>query len=120
MPDLFEEQTMGTLVERLPRTSTFIRDTFFKNIETFPTKRINIDFVKGNRRLAPFVHPMIGGKTVPNAGYQTASYEPPLMAPNKITTAEELLNRAAGENPYSEKNTSRKSHREIRKRYGGT
>lgn len=36
MPDLFEAKTMGTLVERLPRTSTFIRDTFFKNIETFP------------------------------------------------------------------------------------
>lgn len=109
MPDLFEAKTMGTLVERLPRTSTFIRDTFFKNIETFPTKRINIDFVKGNRRLAPFVHPMIGGKTVPNAGYQTASYEPPLMAPNKITTAEELLNRLAGENPYSGKTAAERA-----------
>lgn len=30
MPDLFETKTLGTLVDRLPRTSTFIRDTFSK------------------------------------------------------------------------------------------
>ncbi len=101
MPNLFETSTLGTLVKRMPRTTTFIRDTFFRRVETFPTDRIDVDFVKGNRRLAPFVHPKVGGKTVPNAGYQTASYKPPLMAPNTITTAESLLNRLAGENPYS-------------------
>lgn len=115
MPNLFEARTMGALIERMPRTTTFIRDTFFKRIETFPTKSIDVDFVKGNRRLAPFVHPKVGGKTVPNAGYQTSSYTPPLMAPNTVTTAEELMNRLAGENPYSGKTAAERGVEKLAK-----
>ena len=37
------------------------------------------------------------------AGYQTVSYTPTLVAPNKITTVDDLLERSAGENPYSGK-----------------
>lgn len=103
MPNLFEARTMGTLVQRIPRTPTFLRDTFFRNVETFVTESIEVDFKKGNRKLAPFVHPKIGGKTVDNEGYQTTKYTPPLMAPNTITTADDLLNRLAGENPFSGK-----------------
>lgn len=33
--------------------------------------------------------------------YQTMTYTPVLLAPNKITTVDDLLERAAGENPYS-------------------
>lgn len=81
----------------------------------FPTKQIDVDFVKGNRRLAPFVHPKVGGKTVPNAGYQTTTYTPPLIAPNTITTAEELLNRLAGENPYSGKTPAERAVEKLAK-----
>lgn len=118
LADLFKARTMGEVVTRIPKTNTFIRDTFFKNIETFPTERIDIDFKKGNRRLAPFVHPKIGGKTVPNLGYQTASYKPPLMAPNTITTAEELMNRLEGENPYSGKTPAERAVERLAKDMG--
>lgn len=100
---IFEPRTMGRLISRMPPVRTFFRDTFFRNSETFPTKSVDVDFKKGNRRLAPFVHPKIGGKTVPNSGYQTNTYTPPMLAPNKITTVDDLLNRMAGENPYSGK-----------------
>lgn len=80
---------------------TFFRDTFFKNRRTFPTKSVDVDFKKGNRKLAPFVHPKVGGKTMLNSGYQTQTYTPVLLAPNKVTTVDDLLERAAGENPYS-------------------
>lgn len=103
MPNLFEARTMGTLVTRIPRTSTFLIDTFFKNVETFVTEGVDVDFKKGNRKLAPFVHPKIGGKTVPNEGYQTTTYKPPMIGSNTITTAGDLMNRLAGENPYSGK-----------------
>lgn len=33
--------------------------------------------------------------------YQTKTYTPVLLAPDKITTVDDLLNRSAGENPYS-------------------
>ena len=98
---IYTPRTMGKIVERMPPVHTFFRDTFFKNRQTFVTKSVDVDFRKGNRALAPFVHPKIGGRTVPNNGYQTKSYTPPMLAPNKVTTVDDLLERAAGENPYS-------------------
>lgn len=99
--NIYEPRTMGKLITRIPPVNTFFRDTFFKNVRTFSTKSVEVDFKKGNRALAPFVHPKIGGKTVPNRGYQTKSYTPVLIAPNKITTIDDLMERSAGENPYS-------------------
>lgn len=101
--DIYTPRTLGKLVRRLPPVRTFFLDTFFRNKRTFPTKSIEVDFKKGGRALAPFVHPKVGGKTVPNSGYQTKSYTPVLIAPNKITTVDDLLERSAGENPYSGK-----------------
>lgn len=99
--NIYEPRTMGKLITRIPPVHTFFRDTFFKNVRTFSTKSVEVDFKKGNRALAPFVHPKVGGKTVPNRGYQTKSYTPVLIAPNKITTIDDLMERSAGENPYS-------------------
>ena len=89
--DIYTPRTMGKIIRRMPPVHTFFRDTFFKNRQTFPTKSVDVDFKKGSRALAPFVHPKIGGKTVPNSGYRTESYTPVLVAPNKITTVDDLL-----------------------------
>ncbi len=99
--DIYTPRTMGTLVSRIPATKTFLIDTFFKNRETFATEKIDVDFKKGGRELAPFVHPVVGGKTVKNKGYKTKTYTPPTLAPNKVTTVDNILKRQAGENPYS-------------------
>ena len=98
---IYTPRTLGKLVRRMPPVHTFFRDTFFKNRRTFNTKSVDVDFKKGSRALAPFVHPKVGGKTILNTGYQTKSYTPVLLAPNKITTVDDLLERAAGEDPYS-------------------
>lgn len=100
---IFEPRTMGKLIVRMPPTRTFFKSTFFHKVNTFVTKSIDVDFVKGNRKIAPFVHQKIGGKTVLNSGYQTKSYTPPLVAPNKVTTVEDVSDRSAGEALYSEK-----------------
>jgi len=98
---IYEPRTMGKIIQRMPPLHTFLKNTFFKTTKTFTTKSVDVDFKKGNRALAPFVHPAIGGKTVANSGFQTKSYTPPLIAPDKITTAGDLENRSAGENIYS-------------------
>ena len=38
---------------------TFFRDTFFTNVKKSTTERVDIDLVKGDRRMAAFVHPGI-------------------------------------------------------------
>lgn len=100
---IYDPRTMGKVIRRMPPVRTFFRSTFFKNLLTFPTKSVDIDIKKGNRELAPFVNPRIGGKTVANSGYQTKTYTPVLLAPNKITTIDDLLTRSPGESLYSGK-----------------
>ena len=98
---IYEPRTMGRIVEKLPPVRTFFRDTFFRREETFNTESVDVDFVKGTRKVAPFVHRIIGGKTVPNTGYETKTYKPPLVAPDKITTVDDLLKRRPGESLVS-------------------
>ena len=100
---IFDARTMGKVVSRLPAVHTFFKTTFFRNVETFTTEKVDVDFKKGNRKLAPFVHRRIGGKTVPNTGYEVKTYTPPMVAPDKVTTVEDLLKRMPGENPFSGK-----------------
>lgn len=98
---IYAPRTMGRVVEKLPPVRTFFRSTFFRNEETFVTESVDVDFVKGSRKVAPFVHRVIGGKTVPNTGYETKTYTPPLVAPDKITTIDDLLKRQPGESIVS-------------------
>jgi hypothetical protein len=98
---IYEPRTMGRVVKKLPPVNNFLRKTFFRKVLTFATKSVDIDIVKGSRKVAPYVHRKIGGKIVPNTGYTTKSYTPPLVAPEKITTIDDLLNRRPGESIVS-------------------
>lgn len=106
---IYDPRTMGKLIVRMPKVRTFIRDTFFRNVQTFDTKKIDVDMKKGSRQLAPFVHPKIGSDTIPNNGYQTNTYEPPLLAPDKITTIDDILARRPGESLYNGKSPKRRA-----------
>ncbi|MBV4440214.1 major capsid protein [Clostridium tyrobutyricum] len=97
---LYEPRTMMGAITRMAPINTFFKSTFFNTVRTFDTKTVEADFLKGNRKLAPFVHPRIGGKTVENTGYKTNIFEPALVAPDTITTADDLMNRMAGEPLY--------------------
>ena len=101
MVDLYTTRTLAEVVKTTPPTRTFLRDRFFTNVKPFPTERVDIDIVKGNRQMAAFVHPMVGGEIVKSAGYETKSYAPPLINPACITTADQLMQRMPGEDMYS-------------------
>ena len=98
---IYEPRTMMGVIRKLPPVHTFFRSTFFSHEKTFVTKTVDMDYKKGARKLAPFVSRVIGGKAVPNTGYETKTYTPPLIAPDKITTIDDLLDRQPGENLYS-------------------
>ena len=99
--ELYTPKTLYRVIYEMEPVKTFLRDTFFKNVVTFPTKSVEFDMKKGNRAMAPFVHPKIGGKVIKNQGYQTLSYTPPMVVPDKVSTAEDFMTRMPGENPYS-------------------
>lgn len=99
--DIYSPRYLAEVVRTTPPVHTFFKDSFFKNVKPFSTERIDIDIKKGDRRMAAFVHPKVGGEVLKENGYKTESYKPPLVNPYDITTADKLLKRLPGENIYS-------------------
>ena len=98
--NIYEPRYLAEAVRTAPPICTFLRDRFFSKVKTFPTKNVDIDIVKGNRKMAAFVHPMVGGEIVQNEGYETKSYAPPLINPATVTTADMFLQRLPGEDKF--------------------
>ncbi len=99
--NLFDPRTMLAVIERNPQVKTFLKDTFFSRIETSPTEHIDVDFTKGGRELAPFVHDKIAQATTENQGYITKQFTPALVTADRVTTAGDILKRAPGELLYN-------------------
>lgn len=99
--DLYTPRHLMGVVESVPPVHTFFRDTFFTHRDYSATDTVDIDFKKGSRHMAAFVNPNMGGETLLNTGYETKTYKPPLLNPDTVTTADDLLTRMAGENIYS-------------------
>ena len=117
MVDLYTPRTLAEVVKTPPPVRTFLRDRFFTNVKTFPTKRVDIDIVKGNRKMAAFIHPMVGGEIVQAEGYETKSYAPPLINPATISTADQLLERLPGEDMYSGKTPADRAAEKLIEEY---
>lgn len=115
--NLYEPRTLAEVVRTTPPVHTFFLDKYFTHIKTFSTKRVDLDIVKGDRRMAPFVHPLVGGKVMRNAGYATESYAPPLVNPLDVTTAEDALERLPGEDIYSGKTPEERAAQQLIEEY---
>jgi hypothetical protein len=99
--NIYAPRYLAEVVKTAPPVHTFFRDNFFTNVKTHATERVDIDLVKGDRRMAAFVHPRAGGQVLKEGGYKTESYKPPLINPYDITTADKLMERMPGEDLYS-------------------
>lgn len=105
MTKLYQTRTMLPAVEVMPHTSTFLRDTFFPrlNDQTVITEKVELDYKKGRRKMAPFVAPRVGGVTVSREGFTTKELAPPRIAPQRVMTIDDINQRTMGETVYSKK-----------------
>lgn len=103
MTDIFDTMTMLEAVEQMTTPRRFLMNTFFNgaNPVTFGTEAVTIDIVKGQRTMAPFVHPSLPGSISLRNGVSSETYTPPYIQPKRKTRAEQILKRAPGDNPYS-------------------
>ncbi len=111
--NIYTPRYLAEAVRQAPPVHTFFIDTFFTNVKTFSTERVDIDLVKGDRRMAAFVHPRVGGKELKENGYRTESYKPPLINPYDVTTADQLLSRLPGEDIYSGMTPAQRAARKL-------
>jgi hypothetical protein len=100
--DIFNVRTMLRQIEQMKPARNFLRDMFFRETQIHDTDTLDIDVIKGKRRLAPYVSPKMEGKRVERIGWTTNSVKPPYVKMKMETNAETLLNRQAGNTVYSE------------------
>ncbi len=98
--DMFSTRTMLPAIERNDAAKTFLLKTFFPGFRQFASKSVDIDIIKGKRRLAPFVSPIVEGKIIDHRGFTTKTYTPPYVKPKMVTAADGILNRAPGRTVY--------------------
>ena len=102
--NLYDTHTMLKLGEIVKPKSTFLRDRYFPTApeDIFLTEDVVVDFKDESQEiLAPVVVPSKGGIPVARDGYETHTFTPPLVAPERPLTAGQLLKRQAGENVFS-------------------
>ena len=97
---IFETRTMLAALEQMLSPKSFLLDLFFPTVETSETEHVDIDIMKGKRRMAPFVNPRMQGKLVERIGYTTRSYKPPYVKPKCVYTGADLLKRMPGQHIY--------------------
>ncbi|BFH15921.1 major capsid protein [Paenibacillus melissococcoides] len=109
--DIYALPTLLKVVGQLPPPSTYILDTFFQDGEPFDTEWVEIQTLKGNKPIAPYVSEMQPGKVITRTGFTAKQYKPALIKPARPITAIDLKVRRAGEdlaNPDSPETRARK------------
>lgn len=100
---IFKTRTMLQAIMQVKPLHTFLKDTFFGEQKTVLTETVEVDVKKGKRKMAPFVAPRIGGKVIEREGFVTKEIKTPKIAPERVTTIDDISTRALGENVYSQR-----------------
>ena len=75
----------------------FLTRVFCPRVMTFDTREVYIDKVLRNKRIAPFVAPVVAGRANVQDGFETFSYKPPYVKPKDIVEPQQFFTRRAGE-----------------------
>jgi len=91
MQELFETRSLTAVAEQLPAAGTFLQDTFFKNEDTSDSEYVDLEVIKGKRKLSPFVSPKMEGKVVGSAAKSVRTYKPAYIKEKWATEATEVV-----------------------------
>jgi hypothetical protein len=95
--DLYTTATLLGVVRVTPIESSYWLDNFFGRQLTFDTEQIMFDRIETNRRLAPFVSPVVQGRVMRTQGYETRAFRPAYSKPKHIVDPNRMFARGIGE-----------------------
>lgn len=95
--ELFAPETMDGVVRAMPAVHTFFRDTFFNVVKPEYTEKVRVEFVKGKRKVAPFVNIKDKAKVIEKRGYVSDEFTTPIVKVKDVTDIEDMLKRLPGE-----------------------
>lgn len=94
---LYDTATLLGVIRVQPIESSYWLDNFFGRQITFDSEEIMFDKVIGQRRLAPFVSPVVQGRVMRTRGYETRTFRPAYTKPKHIVDPNRVFSRMAGE-----------------------
>lgn len=95
--DIFSSAVLARVVAALPAPSFFFLNSFFRDVQEEQTEEIHFDVENSQRRLAPFVSPLVAGKVVREQGFTTKVFSPAYVKPKGVFDANRAFKRAMGE-----------------------
>jgi len=98
--NFFDTYYLAGMAEEIVPETTFFRDRYFGETDEFATDKVLIEYMDGDRKMAPFVNPIVGDIPVERSGYALFEFEPPMIAPSRLLTLDDLRKRGFGEALY--------------------
>lgn len=107
--DLFSTLAQLPAVEQLPQENNFFYDMFVTNGGTVEDDEAIYDVRKGIRRIAPVVHPGVGGVLMDRDGFDVRRIGFARVAPERIVTNQDIVTRAFGEKVFGAKTPAQRA-----------
>jgi len=98
---IYDTRTMLEALRKMPPARSFLRDLFFTETREFATKHVDLDIIRGGRKIAAYVSPLAEGKVVEKDGYETKTFTPPYLKEKESITPQEFFTREAGNTIYA-------------------
>lgn len=95
--DIYSTKAQLAAIDLMPREYTFLYDTFGREAGLVEDDKAIYDFRKGQRKMAPVVHPGTGGVLMEREGYETREIGFATVAPERVIELEQLKGRYFGE-----------------------
>lgn len=95
--DLYSTATLLGVVRVQPVESSYWLNNFYGRQINFDTEEVMFDRVQGNRRIAPFVSPVVQGRVMRTRGYETRTFRPAYTKPKHVVDPNRVFSRLAGE-----------------------
>lgn len=102
--DLTKTYTLLAAYEAIPQVPSFLKDRYFPTnsmTDIFNTDEVLIDYKDQGKKAAAFVLPTVGGVVIEREGFTTDRFTPPLIAPQRTLTIDDLKKRGFGEAIFS-------------------
>lgn len=103
---IYSTKAMLAAIQKKTPVTSFLRDRYFPTGagDMFPTEEVLVEYkdATGNK-LAPVVLPRKGNISVAREGYKTEKLTPPLVAPSRPLTIDDLNKKGFGEDLFSDR-----------------
>ncbi|MGI6156493.1 MAG: major capsid protein [Enterococcus lemanii] len=104
--NIYKTKTMLAAIKQMEPVTSFLRDRYFPTSggDLFPTEEVLMEYKDSTgRKMAPVVLPRKGSISVERSGYSTNKMVPPLVAPSRPLTIDDLNKKGFGEDLFSDR-----------------